>query len=304
MSAPEPDPAPAPAADDPPRDRDGDGDLTITALYTSGTWAWAGFKRAELFATREGGAVFTVTNVVMAFASLLRPGSPSLRWSLAQRHAMIDQLARNTGATRIVELAAGLSRRGAAFTDDPAVRYVEVDLPAVIARKDELLARTETGRAVAGRSSLVRLAADVRDVDLGAVVGQVTDGDPPGTRVCVIAEGLMMYLDARAQRALWGRIAEALAGRPGSVLLFDLVPAGELPQPGLVGRALGALMAWFTDGRGFVRDGRARADLRRDLVQSGFSEVDLFEPTDFGPDAPLPGRGRRTQVVVFRCGVS
>ena len=197
-----------------------EGDLTVTALYTSATWAWARFDGAELFLTPEAGAVFSVTNLVMGLARLFRRDVPSLKWSLAQRHAVIDHLA--DGATQIVELAAGLSRRGVTFSARPGVRYVEVDLPAMIHRKEALLARTEAGLAVRARASLVRVAADVRELELGTLVG-------PGP-VCVIAEGLLMYLDAEAQRGLWARIAGFLGPR-GGTFLFDLVPAIEQPPP-------------------------------------------------------------------------
>jgi O-methyltransferase involved in polyketide biosynthesis len=257
-------------------------------------WAWAGFAGAELLATREAGAVLSVTDLVLGAARLLRPGTPSLRWSLAQRHAMIDHLARTSGAAQVLELAAGLSRRGVALTEDPGVRYVEVDLPPMVARKEALLGRSEAGRAALGRSNLVRVGADAREVDLGGLLG-------PGP-ACVIAEGLLMYLEAEAQRALWRRIAGALADRPGSVLVFDLVPASEQPAPGLVGRALGWCMARFTGGRGFVRDLRTRQDVIAELRGCGFGEVAALEPGDLAEAGP-PGLGRvRTQVVVFRCG--
>lgn len=271
-----------------------DGDLTVTALYTSAAWSWAGFRGAELFLTREAGAVFSVTNAVMAVTGLLRPDVPSLRWSLAQRHAALDHLAQ--GHTQIVELAAGLSRRGAAFSERPGVRYVEVDLPAMIARKEALLARTPEGVAVRERGSLVRVAADVRDLDLATILA-------PGP-VCVIAEGLLMYLDADAQRALWRKLGTALADRPGSTLLFDLVPAVEQPKPGLLGRMLGWLMARFTDGRGFVRDLRTRTDVVRELHEAGFTEVRALEPAELSGEMTVPGLDRRTQVVVFRCAVA
>lgn len=268
-----------------------EGDLTVTALYTSAVWAWAGFRGAELFLTREAGAVFSVTNAVMMVLGGWRRSVPSLRWSLAQRHAVIDHLA--SGAPQVVELAAGLSRRGAAFSERPGVRYVEVDLPGMVARKEALLARTEAGRAVLARASLVRVAADVRELDFGSVVG-------PGP-VCVIAEGLLMYFDADAQRLLWRRIAAWFVDRPGSTLVFDLVPAIEQPAPGWIGRLLGWLMGRFTDGRGFVRDLRSRADLVSELREAGFAEVRALEPAELATETAVPGLAHKTQVVVFRC---
>ena len=286
-----------------------EGDLSVTALYTSATWAWAGLSHAELLLTREARVVFAITNAAMAIAALVRPRSPSLRWSVRDRHALIDELVAElvaeAGVRDVVELAAGLSRRGAALTEEGApapnapIRVVEVDLPPMVARKEALLARTEPGRRVLQRPHLTRIGADVRDLELATLAPHLSPSGP----VCVIAEGLLMYLDADEQRALWARLAAFCVERPGSVLLFDLVPAKEQPAPGVVGRILGWLMARFTEGRGFVRDERGRADLVRELRGAGFAGVDVFEPADRpGVFSGAPRDQRvQTQVVVFRC---
>ncbi|MEZ4238056.1 MAG: class I SAM-dependent methyltransferase [Myxococcota bacterium] len=229
----------------------------------------------------------SVTDLVLAVAGVLRPGAPSLRWSLAQRHALIDHLVR--GAPQVLELAAGLSRRGAAMSTDDRVRYVEVDLPPMVARKEALLARSAVGRAVLARPNLIRVGGDARDLDLAALL-------QPGPAV-VVAEGLLVYLEPEAQRALWARVAAALPA--GGAIVFDLTPRPEEPPPGWLGRALGWLMGRFTGGRGFVRDARDRARILEELRAAGFAEAEALEPAAV-PEAPLPGRDRRTQVVIFR----
>ena len=122
-------------------------DLSITALYTSQVWAWGQLPCAELLASRDGKRVFDVTNAALG---LMRRGTP-LRFALLHRHTMIDHLVGEWRPRRIVELAAGLSRRGAAVSADPAVHYVEVDLPDVVAHKRRLLERSEAGRTVLAR---------------------------------------------------------------------------------------------------------------------------------------------------------
>ncbi|MEO8553387.1 MAG: class I SAM-dependent methyltransferase, partial [Kofleriaceae bacterium] len=165
------------------------GDLSVTALYTSQVWAWGGLPEADLLATPDGKRVFDVTNLALGLARLARPDLPALRYALLHRHAMIDHLlAETTGS--VVELAAGLSRRGAANCATRA--YTELDLPAVIARKRELLARTARGREALERLTLI--AGDVTTAELPA-------GD------LVIAEGLMMYLDGDARRRLFAKVA-------------------------------------------------------------------------------------------------
>lgn len=276
----------------PPAPRD-EGDLTVTALYTSQAWVWAGFDGADLLDWRPSRGVFRAANLVLWLARLLRPDAPSLPHGLAQRHAMIDHLLRASGARQVLEIAAGLSQRGASFSRDPDFRYVELDLPKVVARKRALLERTAAGREVLDRPSWTLEAGDARTVDLAALVAEGP--------VFVIAEGLFVYLDAQAQRALWRRIAKLLAGRPGSAFVFDLVPSCERPKPGRVGRALGHMLRVFTRGRGFETDARTRDDLRDDLVASGFEKVELFEPENLRKTGEIPHLDHATSVLVFRC---
>jgi O-methyltransferase involved in polyketide biosynthesis len=259
-------------------------DLSITALYTAETWAWGRLSCAELFASAEGKRVFDATNAVLGLARRVRRDWAPLRESLLQRHVLIDRIARSAGARRIVELAAGLSPRGAAFTRDPELTYVEIDLPVMIERKRALLARTDEGRAVLARKNLALVADDVRTADLREYAS-------PGT--LVIAEGLLMYLDAAAQASLFARVREV-----ASRFVFDLVPGAEEPPPGAIGRTLGAVMKLATGGGGFERDRRTRDDLLAALDGAGWharaidaSAVARAEDLPY-PDAP-------TRTVIF-----
>lgn len=268
------------------------GDLSVTALYTSQAWAWGGFRRAELFSTAEGRAVFGWTNAALRVARLFVWSLVSLKHSLVHRHALIDRVLERSGIRQVLELAAGLSRRGAAFSDDAGLRYVEVDLPHVVERKRALLERSDAGREVAARSNWRLVAGDVTAVSLGDLV-------EPGPRF-VIAEGLCMYLKPDEQRALWRRVADLVADG-GGIFAFDLVPWVEQPKPGLVGRALEWLMKRFTKGATFARDERTRDDIRADLRAAGFARVDVLEPCVVAREWDLPFPDRRTRQLVFVC---
>jgi O-methyltransferase involved in polyketide biosynthesis len=258
------------------------GDLSVTALYTSEVWRWGGLPYAHLFATPEGRRVFSATNAALWLAR----GAP-LRFALLQRHAMIDHLLRwhlARGCKRVIELAAGLSRRGAAFAG--AVEYVEVDLPPVIRRKRELLGRSAEGRAVLERLRLVE--GDVTELALDALA-------PRGEPVVVIAEGLLMYLDGEARRRLFAKVR-----RLGDVrFAFDLVPAEEEPPAGPLGRALEAAMKRFTGGRAFERDARTRAQLADELMAAGWDVAWAVAAREVVDAWRLPFPDRRTETVVF-----
>jgi O-methyltransferase involved in polyketide biosynthesis len=266
----------------------------VTALYTAETWRWAGFEGAELLATPDARNVFRVTNFVLGVARLFVWRIGSLRHSLAQRHAMLDHLARESGADAVLELASGLSRRGVALSADPRLRYTEVDLPPMVARKRALLERSPEGRTVLARPGFSLVGADATDADLGALA-------PAGRHLLVIAEGLLMYLDAAAQRALWTRIAALGHDRATLTLLFDLLPSPEEPRPGPIGRALAWLMKRFTGGQGFVRDTRDRRQITEELLALGYTTVRATTPADVAAAWALPSPAKPGRQVIWRC---
>jgi len=114
-------------AEQPPVPRDG---LPVTALYTAGVWAWSRRPGAELYTSPATARVFGVVEVVLRVARWFVRNAPSLRHGLVQRHVMLDALvadARADGLSHGVELAAGLSPRGAARTAEPGWSWTEVD---------------------------------------------------------------------------------------------------------------------------------------------------------------------------------
>lgn len=265
-----------------------EGDLSVTALYTSQAWVWGGFDGAELLATKEAKIVFDFTNLVLGLLRLLRWRQPLLRHSLVQRHAMIDHLLEASAATQVVELAAGLSQRGVSVSRRTEIEYIELDLPHMIAKKRELLARTDAGKAVLERPNFHFRSVDLRDAAL--------DLDIDATRpLCVIAEGVFMYFPADEQRRLWRMIAAAMQRTPAATFLFDLNPRRSLQ-----GGPLNWLMKGFTQGKTFEADARTHEDIVHDLTACGFPSVELFEPA-ICTGWDLPHASKRTEVLVFRC---
>lgn len=270
--------------------------LSVTALYTAETWGWGGLPGADLLVSKDSRTVFRVTNFALAIARLFNWKLRSLRHSLLHRHTMIDHLLRESGSRQVLELAAGLSRRGIACTQSAGVRYTEIDLAPMIAHKRELLERTEAGREALARPNLHIVEGDVLDADLAPHTGDAG-------QLFVIAEGLLMYLKPDQQRALWRKV-RALFDPPGGeprsgTFVFDLIPACEEPPPGPIGAALGWLMKRFTGGKGFERDPRTRDDLAAELREAGFDHVEVIEPAAVAADWGLPYPGVRTTQLLF-----
>ena len=253
-------------------------DLSITALYTSQVWAWGKLPCADLLASTEAKRVFDVTNAALGLARLVRRDLPDLRHALLQRHAMIDHLLVAASEHKVIELAAGLSRRGAAFAGER--EYVEIDLPPVIAKKRALLERTPAGRAALAKIALV--GGDVADVAL------------PGPAL-VIAEGLLVYLQGDARRKLFERVRAA-----ATTFVFDLTPSSEEPPPGRIGRALEAGMKRATGGKTFERDAKTRDQIAGELRAAGFADVDAFAARDVAGAWHLPFADRATPTIVWR----
>lgn len=277
------------------RDRSGNlsGDLSVTALYTSAAWRWGGLPHADLLDHSDARRVFGVVNAALGVARpFVGGGHAPLRVSLLHRHVAIDHVVRAARRPRILELAAGLSRRGLTFSEDATVDYVEVDRPAVLEAKRALLSRTAEGRRALARPNLRLLGADVIETPLAEL------SPPDGRPLAVIAEGLLMYLQVEAQRSLVGRVRERLADG-GGTFVFDLVPPREQPPPGLAGRGLGWLMKRFTGGQGFAPDPRSREEIADDVRACGFADVEILEPRRVAREWGLPHPEANTQQLVF-----
>lgn len=269
--------------------------LGLTAVYTSQVARAAGLPGAELFDAGPARLVYAIASTVMAVARLFDRRHPPLATSILHRTTLIDALLTRDHARAVLELACGLSRRGVALSADRAVQVVEVDLPPVIRTRQELLARSEAGRAVADRPNLRMVGADAATADLA-------DLAPPGAPLHVVIEGLFVYLDAPAQRALWGRVQALLAER-GGALIFDLLPPVEEPPPGRVGRLLARLFGRVTQGHGFVRDPRDRDQLRAELLGLGFDEVAAIAPQEVAAAWGLPAPDAPSRQLVWCCRV-
>jgi O-methyltransferase involved in polyketide biosynthesis len=114
--------------------------------------------------------------------------------------------------------------------------------------------------------------------------------------VFVIAEGLLMYLDADARRELFTKVRRLAATTGELRFVFDLTQTTE--EPGVVGRMLAAAMKRSTGGRGFERGG-TRENIVTALHHAGFDEVAAVTASEVAHAWGLPDPERRTQVVLF-----
>ena len=263
----------------------------MTALYTSQVWIQGRLKEAELFDHPRARLFFHGVTWIYRLARWLRPGMAELLPTLIHRHLMIDHLLRESGATQVLELAAGLSSRGARFSADSDVVYTEVDLDRVIGEKQRLLGRTARGREVAARENLRFITADVTQRFANGILD-------PGRPAFVIAEGLHMYLDVTAQQRLWSEIAGAL--QPGGgTFVFDHFQRAPSRRPGRVAGAVLEAMTRLQGRVGFVPDHRGPEEVGEDLRRAGFHRVERLVSRDVARAWSLPLADRDTDVVLY-----
>ena len=107
------------------------------------------------------------------------------------RYKSLTQLIHQSGASQVLELASGYSLRGLDLTRGDAVRYVETDLPAVVAAKRGLLQDVRQQHGILPSPRHVLTAADALELDQVRAVAAVFDRRQP---LAVLCEGLIMYL--------------------------------------------------------------------------------------------------------------
>lgn len=146
---------------------------------------------ADLLAGERGRAI-----------AALMPRATRNGWPMIGRTKLIDDLVQTAiaaGADCILNLAAGLDTRPYRMELPATLRWVEIDLPALIDEKERLLV---DARSVC---QLVRFKADLADPI--ARVAALHDAIGSARRVFVITEGLLIYLDEVQVRALAADLA-------------------------------------------------------------------------------------------------
>lgn len=125
-------------------------------------------------------------------------------WPMIMRTYLFDALLveeLGAGANLVVNLAAGLDARPYRLPLSDELRWVEVDLPDIIAYKENVLA------GEAPRCRLQRIALDLRDV--AARREMLHETCRGATRPVALTEGLLIYLSAEEVCALADDLAAA-----------------------------------------------------------------------------------------------
>jgi methyltransferase (TIGR00027 family) len=197
-------------------------DLTVRGV--SDTARWVAYFRAletqrpdalfhDPYAERLAGEQgFHIANTL--------PDGNKHEWAWVARTYLFDQFlsrAIQDGADLVLNLAAGLDARPYRMNLPPALQWVEVDLPEIIAYKEDILANEKAG------CRLERISLDLSDSparrDLFAQL------DAQATKVVVASEGLLIYFTAEEVASL---AADLAAQNRFRSWIIDLASPGQL----------------------------------------------------------------------------
>lgn len=262
--------------------------IAPTAHYTAWVWRRLRLPYAERFTTVEGAALFWSFRLAGEWVVAVLPRVTSMTQYLAQRHFAIEHALEQLRPDRIVEIGAGLSRRGVTWALDRGVPFVEVDLPHMTAEKRAHIERNFSPAERARLDTTLHLLSnDVLSPAFGEFLRDELEGS---ARPVVIAEGLLGYFD-EAERL---RIATAVRGGlpRGGAFVCDLRSKEGTAVTSAFAKVLGGAIKLITRGRGLRTDFADHAAIRAMFADAGFASS---EPIDLrivprAPKVPSPAR--------------
>ena len=256
-----------------------------TAHYTAYAWHRLALPHADAFVTPAGRAMFWALRASGEWLTAAVPGQPRLIDYLEMRHRTIDAELIQRSPDRIVEIGAGLSRRGITWARGHDVDYIEVDLPHMSRAKAAALSR-----AGLHHKKLHLEARDVLATDFPEWLRATLQN---AERPVVVAEGLLEYFEAKQRRGLLTAIAGSLPR--GGALLCELRDRyrGDATATGRLGAQVLSLgIEALTRGRGLAPAFESSLQIEKCMVECGFRDAELvsLEAVSHLAHLRFPGR--------------
>ena len=149
----------------------------------------------------------------------------NLETMLLQRHCLIDKLvnqAIDDGVTQIIEIASGLSARGMRVLKnhpDDNIRYIEADLPDMVAWKSKRLNK-EGFSDQRHQLSECNILRDKGELSIEHILSTLDKAQ----KTLVISEGLVNYFPLEVIEMFWVRLAYTLSEFNEGQYIFEIWP--------------------------------------------------------------------------------
>jgi O-methyltransferase involved in polyketide biosynthesis len=240
-----------------------------TAHYTAYAWHRLGLPYAEHFATPRGRALYWLFRGAGEWLALGSRETPLLVDVLAYRHRTIDAQIRDTRPSVVIEIGAGLSQRGVwAVCDVGVARYVEIDLPHMIAAKRAKLEALPAAVRARIEGKLVLEARDILADGLGPWLADRLRG---AERAIVNAEGVMGYFDVAERERIVRAVATGLRAADHGTFLCDLRSRVLSASAGSGVPLVRGAVRLVTRGRGLREDFASAAEIEAFFARCGLS---------------------------------
>ncbi|WP_180021060.1 MULTISPECIES: class I SAM-dependent methyltransferase [unclassified Acinetobacter] len=247
--------------------------ISFTAHYTGYIWYSMGISH-PVFATRKGKFLARLVHPLESWAEKNVGGS--MRSTLKQRHAMIDQhldqLIAQHPQLQVLEIACGLSPRGWNFrTKHPEIDYRELDLP------DMAKIKTQALKQIDPHAPEV-LTGDIFTQDFERIFQSFNPERP----LVVISEGLINYFDQTLLNKLLQGITEYGASFQELHYLTDIYPE---PVKNRLARFIWASskLLKVMSRSAFTFHFQSPAELQQFFTHTGFEEVKVVQPALYFP---------------------
>jgi O-methyltransferase involved in polyketide biosynthesis len=250
-----------------------------TAHVTAYAWHRLGMPYGDLFTTREGARMYWIFRGTVDWTTRWLP-VPSLLEFLEFRHRLMEAQLERLEPDRIVELGAGLSRRGITWALDRQIPYVEIDLPHMSAAKRAMIERGP------GR---VRRAVESKDLELRSTnilapgfADELSSLLAGAKRPVVISEGMLPYFPfPDAEKLLRNIVAGLRSTGVTGYYLTDLQRADRERKFGPAPQVLRQAINLVTRGQGADRPFRDLEHVDRFFALAGFDAGEELRPRDF-----------------------
>lgn len=160
--------------------------------------------------------------------------TPELTPQFEARYKLVNRLLREVRPGQILEIASGLSPRGLEFTELSDFTVVEVDLPGVMALKQEIVTRTLQAKGSgSGRPNLHLETGNVLKLD---DLLRATEYLKKSKPLAVVNEGLLRYLNFNEKAAVAKNVRNILDRFGGTWITPDITLRKVMEREGDVAK--------------------------------------------------------------------